>query len=114
MGIKGKIKLLVNASIHDPILHPTIESEVDPLDDVVPVKKGKCIVDPFSFKVVCSILLLSLLLVNGVWLVVETMNGSICGFEGIVNLINNVVLVFIIAVISQILIIPARWLDHTG
>ena len=81
--------------------------------DVVPIKKGKYVIYSFSFSLVCSILFLSLLLVLGVWLVVTTMNCGICEFEGIINLINNVVLVFIIVVMSQMIIIQLAWMDDT-
>ena len=55
MGIRGKLKFRVNASIQDPLLYTTVESEADPLDDFVPIKKGKCIVYSFSFITICSI-----------------------------------------------------------
>lgn len=42
------------------------------------------------------------------------MNGSICEFEGMGNLINNVVLVFIIDVMGQILIILVGWMNDIG
>jgi hypothetical protein len=41
------VKMLVNSSIQDPYLQPTVGSKVDPLVDVVHVKKGKCVVDSF-------------------------------------------------------------------
>ena len=97
MGIKGQV-------IQDPVLQPTIGNEVDPMVDVLPIKKGKYDVDSSSFTSVCSVLLLSLLLVSGVWLVVAIMNGVICEIEGMINLINNVVPISIIVVIIQMLI----------
>jgi hypothetical protein len=104
----GHMKMLVNASIQDPYLQPTVESKTGPLVDVVPVKKGKYVDGSFSFTSVYSVLLFSLLLISGVWLVVATMNGRVCEFKGMVNLVNNVVSVFIIIVMSQVLIIQAR------
>lgn len=107
MGIKGKMIL-------DLVLQPTVECEANSSVDVVPVKKGKYIVDSFSFVVVCSVLLFSLLLISGVWLVVATMNGSICEYEGMVNLINNYIPVFIITVMNKMLIIPVGKMDGIG
>jgi hypothetical protein len=43
-----------------------------------------------------------------------TMNDRVCEFEGMINLINNVISVFIIVVMSQVLIIQAGWMDDTG
>jgi hypothetical protein len=45
--------------------------------------------------------LFSLLLINGVCLVVATMNGRVCEFKGMINLVNNVVSVFVIVVMSH-------------
>jgi hypothetical protein len=75
------------------------------LVDVVPVKKGKYVDGSFSFTSVYSILLFSLLLINGVWLATTTMNDKVCEFKGMVNLVNNVVSVFIMVVMSQVLVI---------
>jgi hypothetical protein len=109
----GHVKMLVNASIQDPDLQPTVESKTGPLVDVVLVKKGKYVDGSFSFASVYSILLFSLLLISGVCLVVATMNGGVCEFKGMVNLVNNVVSVFIIIVMSQVLVIQAEWMDDT-
>jgi hypothetical protein len=85
-----------------------------PLVDVVPVKKGKYVDGSFSFTSVYSFLLFSLLLISGVCLVAATMNGRVCEFKGMVNLVNNVVSVFIIIVMSQVLIIQVGRMDDTG
>ena len=58
----------------------------------------------------CSVFLL----VNGVWLVVVTMNVDVWKYEGMVNFINNIVSFFIIVMMSQMLTIPVGWLDDTG
>jgi hypothetical protein len=68
--------MLVNASIQDPYLQPTVERRTGPLVDVVPVKKGKYVDGSFSFTSVYSVLLFSLLLISGVWLATATMNGE--------------------------------------
>jgi len=57
--------MLVNASIHDPYLQPTVENNIGPLVDVVSLKKGRYVDGSFSFTFVYSILLFSLLLING-------------------------------------------------
>ena len=43
------VKMLVNASIQDPYLQPTVERKTGPLVDVVPVKKGKYVYGSFFF-----------------------------------------------------------------
>jgi hypothetical protein len=35
----GHVKILVNASIQDPNLQPTVERKIGPFVDVVPIKK---------------------------------------------------------------------------
>jgi hypothetical protein len=110
----GHMKMLVNASIQDPYLQPMVESKTCPLVDVVPVKKGKYVDGSFSFTSVYSFFCSSLLLVNGVWLVAATMNGGVCEFKGMVNLVNNVVSVFIMVVMSQVLVIQEGRMDDTG
>jgi hypothetical protein len=92
--------MLVNSSIQDPYLQPTVESKIGPLVDGVRVKKRKYVDGSFSFTSVYSILFFGLLLINGVWLDTATMNGGVCEFKGMVNLVNNVVSIFIIIVMS--------------
>jgi hypothetical protein len=70
------------------------------LVDVVPIKNGKYVDGSFSFTYIYSILLFSLLLISGVWLSTATMNGGVCEFKGMVNLVSNVVSVFVIIVMS--------------
>jgi len=77
-----------------------VESKEYPLVDIILVKKDKYVDDSFSFSFVYLVLSLSFILVNRAWLIVETMNGNICEFEGMINLINNVFSVFIIVVMS--------------
>jgi hypothetical protein len=106
--------MLANASIQDPDLQPTVERRTCPLVDVVPVKKGRYVDGSFSFTSVYSVLLFSLLLISGIWLATATMNGGVCEFKGMVNLVNNVVSVFIMVVMSQVLIIQAGRMNDTG
>jgi hypothetical protein len=93
-----------------------IENEglIDPLFNVIHVKKIKHNVDSFYFASAYSILLLSFLLVNGVWLVTAIVNANDCGSE---RMINNVISIFIfvgqIVVMGQMLTIRAQ-LMHTG
>jgi hypothetical protein len=49
-----------------------------------------------------SILMFSLLLMSGLWLAIATMNGGVCEFKGMVNLVNNVFSVFIMVLMSLI------------
>ena len=56
--------------------------------------------DSFSFTYVYLVLLLIFLLVNGAWLVVATMNDNVWENQGVINLINNAISIFIFAVIS--------------
>jgi hypothetical protein len=106
--------LLVNASIQDTYLQPTVERRKGPLVDVFHVKNGIYIDGSFSFASVCSILLTSLLLISGLWLAIATMNFRVCEFKGIVNLVNNIVSFFIMVVMSQVLVIQEGKLDDTG
>jgi hypothetical protein len=71
------VKLLVNDSIQDSCLQPTVESKTNPLVDVVSINKGKYVDGSFSFTYVYSFLLFNMLLISGVWLVVATMNGEV-------------------------------------
>jgi hypothetical protein len=89
-----------------------VESKTCPLVDVVPVKKDKYVDVSFSFASVYSILFLIFILVSRVWLVVATMNGRVCVFEGMINLINDVVSFFIIVMMSWVLIIQAGLMDN--
>lgn len=63
----------LHASIKDPILQCVVESEIDPLVNIVPVKKRENIYDSFSLATISSFLLL----VYFVWLVVVTVNTNI-------------------------------------
>jgi hypothetical protein len=105
--------MLANASIQDPDLQPTVEIRTVPLVDVVPIKKGIYVDGSFSFTSVHSVLLIDLLLISGIWLATATMNGKFCEFKGMVNLVSNVVSVFIMVVMNQVLIIQAGWMDDT-
>ena len=110
----GHVKMIVNASIQDPSLQPTVGSKEDPLVDVVPVKKERYVDGLFSFTYVYSVFLITLLLISGIWLATGTMNGVVCEFKGMFNLVNNVVSFFIMVVMSQVLIIQEGNLDDTG
>jgi hypothetical protein len=103
----GNVKKLVNANIQDSSLQSIVGSKEDPLVDVVTIKKGKYVDGSFSFAYVYSFLFFSLLLISGVCLLATTMNGRVCEFKGMVNFLNNVVSIFIIIVMSQVLIIQA-------
>jgi hypothetical protein len=109
----GYMKMLVNASIQDPYLQPTVENKTSTLVDVILIQKRKYVDGSFSFASVYSLLLFNLLLISGVWLATTIMNGGVCEFEGMVNLVNNVVSVFIMVVMIQVLIIQAGWMDDT-
>jgi hypothetical protein len=91
-----------------------VESKTGPLVDVNPLKKGRYVDGSFSFTSVYSILLISLLLINELWLTTATMNGGVCEFKGMVNLVNNVVSVFIMVMMSNVLIIQAGKLNDIG
>jgi hypothetical protein len=108
------MKMLVNASIQDTDSQPTVESKTNPLVDVVPINKSEYVDGSFSCVSVYSFLLFNLLLINGVCLVAATMNDEVCEFKGMVNLVNNVVSVFIIVVMSQALVIQVGRMDDTG
>jgi hypothetical protein len=77
----------------------------------VPVQKGKHVV---SFSLACLVLLISLLLFNGVWLLTMTKNVDDCAIDGMITLINNVISVFMFVVISQVIIVQAERMDDTG
>ena len=68
------MKLLVNASIIFLVLQPIVESEVDPMVDIVPIKKGKYVVDSFSFSFVCSIFFSKF--ITSQWIVVGNSNNE--------------------------------------
>jgi hypothetical protein len=42
------------------------------------------------------------------------MNINVWEMEGMINLINNAISVFIFVVMSQMIIIQAGWMDDTG
>jgi hypothetical protein len=88
-----------------------VESKTSPLVDVVSVKKGKYVDGSFSFTSIYSILLFILSLVNGVCLLVATINGRVFEFKGLVNLVRNIVSVFIMVVMSQVLVIQEGMMD---
>jgi uncharacterized membrane protein len=69
------------------------------LHNIEKQSKGKQVVDSFYFTYVYSILLFNILIINGVCLVAATMNG-VYELEGMIDLINNVVLVFTIVWMS--------------
>jgi hypothetical protein len=105
--------MIVNDSIQDPNIQPTVERKTDPLVDVVPVKKGIYIDNSFSFASIYSVLFFSLLLINELWLATITMNVKVCEFKGMVKLVRNIVSFFIMVVMSQVLVIQAEKLDDT-
>jgi hypothetical protein len=107
-------RMLANASIQDPDLQSTVEIITGPLVDVVHVKKGRYVDGSFSFTSVYSVLFFSLLLINGLWLAIATMNDKVYEFKGIVNLINIVVSVFIMVVMSQVLVIQVGRMNDNG
>jgi hypothetical protein len=54
------------------------------------------------------------LIVNGVWLEVATMNTNVWEMEGMINLINNAISIFIFVLMSQMIIVRAGGMDDTG
>jgi hypothetical protein len=58
--------MLANASIKDPYLQPMVERRIGPLVDFVHVNKGIYVDGSFSFTSIYSVVLFSLLLINGV------------------------------------------------
>jgi len=83
------------------------------LVDVVPVKKGRYVDGSFSFASVYSVFFISLLLISGIWLATATMDGGVCEFKGMVNLVNNVVSIFIMVVMSLVLVIQEERMNDT-
>jgi hypothetical protein len=77
----------------------------------VPVQKGKHVL---SFSFAYSVLLFSLLLFSGVWLLNATKNVDDCAINEMITLINNAISVFMFVVISQVIIVPAERMDDTG
>ena len=81
----------------------------------IPIKKGKYIVGSFSFTSICSVVLLILLLITGLWLVKVTMDVDIVyGIEGIFALIKTVFFVFYFLVMVQMVIFQAGLVKDTG
>jgi len=74
-----------------PNIQHIVEGEVDPLVRGVLVMKSKHIVDSLSFETTC----LFLLLVCFVYLVVAKLNTNICGNNGMIDYVNNVMKNFI-------------------
>jgi hypothetical protein len=109
----GHVNMLVNVSIHDLDIQLMVEIKTGPLVDVVHVKKGKYVDGSFSFASIYSVFLFSLLLISGVWLATSKMNGGVCEFKGMVNLVTIVVSFFIIIVMSLVLVIYERRMDDT-
>ena len=67
-----------------------------------------------SFSFAYSVLLFSLLLFNGVWMLNATKNVDDCAINEMITLINNVISVFMFVVISQVIIVPTERMDDTG
>jgi hypothetical protein len=105
--VQHEVQLYANTS-----LQPMIENEglIDPLLNVIPVKKIKHVVDSFCFTY--SVLLLSFLLVSGVWLVAAIINANDCESG---RMINNVIAIFIfvghIVLMGQMFTIRAQLMD---
>jgi len=78
---------------------------------IVPVQKGKHV---FSFSFAYSLLLFSLSLFGGVWMLNVTKNVDDCEINGMITLINNVISVLMFVVISQVIIFPVERMDDTG
>jgi hypothetical protein len=103
----------LHESIEDPGLQPMVESKINPLVNVALVKKDKNVFHSFSFAFLYSFFLLGFLIVSGVWLEVATMNINDWEMEGMINLINNAIWIFIFVVMSQMIIIRVGWMDAT-
>ena len=99
-----QLKKVVNASRnltlmyvqHEVSLHENISNSKH---EVVPVVKDKYDVGTFSFASVYSILIFNFLLFNSVWLIATTMIMEM--HENLINVLNNVSVVLILVVVSQ-------------
>jgi hypothetical protein len=65
----------------------------------IPVQKGKHVV---SFSLACIVLLISLLLFSGVWLLTATNNVDDCAIDGMITLVNNAISIFMIQEAPQV------------
>jgi hypothetical protein len=126
----GKLKRMVNASKSLTLMSVTNQKESDAKHEMVkyvsnnhevsqevqhevqlhtlvtfPVQKRKHV---FSFSFTYSVLLFSLLLFSGVLLLIATKNVDECAIDGMITLINNVILVFMFVVVSQVIIFPKQ------
>jgi hypothetical protein len=77
----------------------------------VPIHKRRHV---SSFSFAYSILLFSLLLFSGVWLLNATNNVDDCAIDEMIILINNAISVLMFVLISQVIIVPAEEMDETG
>jgi hypothetical protein len=77
----------------------------------IPMQKGKHVL---SFSFAYLVLLYSLLLFNGVWLLNAIRNVDDYAINEMITLINNVISIFMFVVISQVIIVLAEKMDDTG
>ena len=89
---------------HNNILDLSLQPANDPLIVNSLLNKDEYIVDSISFTSICSVMLLILLLISGLWLVKVTMDVYVYGIEGIFNLINNGFYVFPFVVMEVMVI----------
>jgi hypothetical protein len=78
---------------------------------IVPVQKRRHV---SSFSFAYSVLLFSLLLFSGVWLLNATKNVDDCVVDEMIILINNPISVLMFVMITQVVIVPIEEMDETG
>ena len=88
------------------------ENIYDSKDEVVLVVKDKYDGGTFSFSSVYLVLLFIFLVFSSVWLVAATMNAKV--HENLINVLNDVSVVFIVVVMSQMYRFQAGWKNDTG
>ena len=85
--------------------------ERDPLVLTASVKRNK-----FSFYLTfaCLVLCLLLLLFSSVWMVVVTLNTDLSKDDIMIKFVNNVMVVFVFVMMSQMILNRAGWMVDTG
>ena len=92
---------------HNNILDLSLQPANVPLIVNSLVKKDNYIVDSISFTSICSVMLLIMLLISGLWLEKVIVDVDVCFIEGIFTLLNSVVFIFSFVVIVLIVIFQA-------
>jgi hypothetical protein len=97
------------SNIHE--VSPEVQHEVQLRNlIIVVVQKGNNIV---SLSLACLVILISLILFSGVWLLTTTKNVDDCAIDGMITLVNNAISFFMFVVISQVIIVPTERRDDT-